>query len=283
MGTPKVRAALRLPDGQLNLAALNPGVTAVGPRTKKDAAADLAKLAGTLEELQERLYAEGTGKSPRRVLLVLQGMDTSGKGGVIRHVAGLVNPQGLHIVSFKKPTEEELRHDFLWRIRNQVPAPGQIGVFDRSHYEDVLIVRVESLVPTSTWRARYDQINLFEQELDAQGVSIVKCFLHISPEVQAERLQARLQDPTKRWKYDPADLDARRKWSQYHAAYAEALRRCDTEVAPWYIVPSDRKWYRNWAVARLLLETLTGLDPRYPTLSFDPRTELAALDAAVPG
>jgi PPK2 family polyphosphate:nucleotide phosphotransferase len=277
------RSALRLPARKFDLARMDPRATPVGPRTKRDAAAELAGLSGALAELQERLYAEATGKSPRRVLLVLQGMDTSGKGGVIEHVAGMVNPQGLHIASFKKPTREELRHDFLWRIRNQVPVPGRIGVFDRSHYEDVLIVRVESLVPKDVWRARYDQINLFEQELDEQGVTIVKCFLHISPEAQAERLTERLKDPAKRWKYNPADLDARRKWGDYQAAYAEALRRCDTDVAPWYVIPSDRKWYRNWAVARLLLETLTDLGPRYPKITFDPKAEAARVAATPAG
>ena len=282
MGTPNVRAALRVPARTLDLATLSTSGCPVGPRDRKAADADLQKLAGPLAELQDRLYAEGTGDSPRRVLLVLQGMDTSGKGGVISHVAGLVNPQGLHIASFTKPTRQDLEHDFLWRIRNQVPVAGQIGVFDRSHYEDVLIVRVESLVPKPVWQARYDQINLFEEELDAQGVTIVKCFLHISPRVQEKRLRERLMDPTKRWKYNPGDLDARRKWGDYQDAYAEVLRRCDTDVAPWYVVPSDRKWLRNWAVARLLLETLTALDPRYPSLEFNPEVELAALKTAVP-
>ncbi len=281
-----VRTALRVPTGEFDLAALDAGARPVGPKDKESAAADLAELAVRLEQLQERLYAEGAGDSPRRVLLVLQGMDTSGKGGVISHVAGLVNPRGLHIASFKKPTQEELRHDFLWRIRAQVPRPGQIGVFDRSHYEDVLIARVESLVPELVWRARYDQISAFERELADQGVRIVKVFLHISPREQAERLRARLEDPAKRWKYNPCDLVARRKWSQYQCAYAEALRRCDTDDAPWYVVPADRKWYRNWAVARLLLETLTDLDPRLPEVDFDPVAELAALsatDTANPG
>ena len=283
MGARNARSALRLPPGPVDLAALDTRKGPIGPRSKDDAAEGMAELAVPLAELQERLYAEATGKSPRRVLLVLQGMDTSGKGGVIKQVAGLVNPQGLAIASFKKPTAEELRHDFLWRIRNRVPAPGQIGVFDRSHYEDVLIARVESLVPDKVWRARYDQINLFEHELDEQGVRIVKCFLHISPRVQAERLKERLLDPTKRWKYSPHDLVGRSRWSGYQTAYAEALRRCDTDGAPWYVIPSDRKWYRNWAVARLLYETLTDMQPTYPTLTFDPKAELARLDETPPG
>jgi PPK2 family polyphosphate:nucleotide phosphotransferase len=282
MGTPNVRAALRVPARKLDLATLSTRSGPVGPRDKKAARSDLAKLSGPLAELQDRLYAEGTGRSPRRVLLVLQGMDTSGKGGVISHVAGLVNPQGLHITSFKKPTKDELKHDFLWRIRNKVPVAGQIGVFDRSHYEDVLVVRVESLVPKPVWQARYDQINLFEEELDAQGVTVVKCFLHISPGIQEKRLRQRLKDPTKRWKYNPGDLDVRRKWSEYQDAYAELLRRCDTDVAPWYVIPSDRKWYRDRAVARLLHETLTDRAPRYPRPGFNPKVELSALKVAVP-
>lgn len=283
MGSRNARSALRLPSGPVDLAALDTGKGPIGPKNKDAAAEDMAEMAAPLAELQERLYAEATGTSPRRVLLVLQGMDTSGKGGVIKHVAGLVNPQGLGIASFKKPTAEELRHDFLWRIRNQVPVPGQIGVFDRSHYEDVLIARVESLVPEPVWRARYDQINLFEHELDEQGVAVIKCFLHISPKVQAERLKERLLDPTKRWKYNPHDLVGRSRWSDYQAGYAEALRRCDTDAAPWYVVPSDRKWYRNWAVARLLLDTLTDMHPMYPKLTFDPKAELARLAETPPG
>jgi len=282
MGTPNVRTALRVPARKLDLNRLSTKGGTVGPPDKKAARSDLAKIAGPLAELQDRLYAEATGPSPRRVLLVLQGMDTSGKGGVISHVAGLVNPQGLHIASFKKPTKEELKHDFLWRIRNQVPVAGQIGVFDRSHYEDVLVVRVESLVPKPVWQARYDQINLFEEELDAQGVTIVKCFLHISPATQEKRQRQRLKDRTKRWKYNPGELDVRRKWSEYQDAYAELLRRCDTDVAPWYVIPSDRKWYRDWAVARLLHETLTDLGPRYPRLTYNPKVELSALKVAVP-
>jgi PPK2 family polyphosphate:nucleotide phosphotransferase len=249
----------------------------VGPRSKVEAAQKLVKIGAELDDLQERLYAEATGGNKRAVLLVLQGMDTSGKGGVIRHVAGLVNPQGLHIASFKKPTRTELRYDFLWRIRRQVPAPGLIGIFDRSHYEDVLIVRVDNLVPESQWRPRYDLINGFEAELAASGVTVVKCFLHISREVQAERLAARLADPAKRWKYNPHDLDSRAKWPAYQEAYTEALARCATDPAPWHVIPSDRKWYRNWVIARLLLETLRDLAPQYPVPDYDAQTELARL------
>jgi PPK2 family polyphosphate:nucleotide phosphotransferase len=240
----------------------------------------MADLGKRLDHLQEALYAEATGGSPRALLLVLQGMDTSGKGGVIRHVGGLVNPQGLQIATFKKPTEEELAHDFLWRVRRQVPAPGRIGIFDRSHYEDVLIARVDSLVPEDVWRARYSQITDFEAELGAQGITILKCMLHISAKEQAERLVARLDDPAKRWKYNPGDLDARAKWPAYQEAYAEAVRRTDTDAAPWYVIPSDRKWYRNWAIAALLAETLADLDPRFPEPDFDVDAERARLAAS---
>ncbi len=270
------------PDG-VDLAKIDPAATPVGPRDKAEAAKDLEALAAELDRLQENLYAEGVvGGGGRRVLVVLQGMDTSGKGGTIRHVAGLVNPQGLHIVSFKKPTRAELRHDFLWRIRRQVPAPGMIGFFDRSHYEDVLVPRVDELVSPETWQARYQQINDFEAELSESGVTILKCFLHISPERQKERLVARLRTPEKLWKYNPNDLDVRGKWSQYQAAYTDLLAKCSTEVAPWYAVPSDRKWYRNWVVAQLLLRTLRDLAPTYPEPEYDPAVELSRLIEADP-
>ncbi len=272
-----VREALRLPPGaSVDLAALDPAATPVGPASKKKAATSLAGAEAELDELQEALYAEGVvGGGGRRLLLVLQGMDTSGKGGVIRHVAGQVNPQGLHIASFTKPTRTELRHHFLWRVRKRVPAAGMIGVFDRSHYEDVLVVRVNALIPESQWRPRFAEINDFEAELAAQGVTMIKCFLHISPDAQRERLLARLDDPTKRWKYNPGDLDVRARWNDYLAAYTDALHRCGTDVAPWYVVPSDRKWYRNWAVARLLLETLRDLAPRFPEPTYDVAAERA--------
>ncbi|GAA5120681.1 PPK2 family polyphosphate kinase [Pseudonocardia adelaidensis] len=274
-----VRETFRMP-ADLDLSAIDPRGRPVGPRDKAAAAADMTELGERLDHLQEALYAEATGGSPRAVLLVLQGMDTSGKGGVIRHVGGLVNPQGLQIATFKKPTDEELAHDFLWRVRRQVPVAGRIGIFDRSHYEDVLIARVDSLVPEDVWRRRYTEIAQFEAELDEQGVTIVKCMLHISAKEQAERLVARLDDPAKRWKYNPGDLDARAKWPAYQEAYAEALRRTDTSAAPWYVIPSDRKWYRNWAIAALLAETLADLDPRFPKPDFDVDAERARLAAS---
>jgi PPK2 family polyphosphate:nucleotide phosphotransferase len=194
-----------------------------------------------------------------------------------------VDPQGVKITSFKAPTEEERSHDFLWRIRKAVPEPGYIGVFDRSHYEDVLIVRVRSLVPESTWQGRYEEINRWESELVAGGTALVKVMLHLSYEEQARRLAARLDDPTKHWKYNPADLDERALWSDYQVAYGDMLSRCSTQAAPWYVVPADRKWYRDWAVARLLLATFQDLRLSYPPASFDVAAEQARLAVATIG
>ncbi|EWC61648.1 UDP-galactose-lipid carrier transferase [Actinokineospora spheciospongiae] len=273
---PSVRDALRVrPGSGLHL---GPRDTPVGPATKAEAADLLAATGERLAVLQEALYAE----SRRSVLLVLQGMDTSGKGGTVSHVCGLVNPQGLRVTSFKAPTRQELRHDFLWRVRKQVPPPGYIGVFDRSHYEDVLIARVQELVPREVWDARYFAINEFEAELAEAGTTVVKVFLHISPEEQRERLIARLETPAKQWKYDPADLVARSRWTEYEEAYRAALERCGTAAAPWYIVPADRKWYRNWAVASVLLETLEELAPTPPEPTYDVAAELARITYADP-
>jgi PPK2 family polyphosphate:nucleotide phosphotransferase len=274
------RTAFRVPE-QLDLAAVDPRGRPVGPRDKDDAAEAMVELADRLDDLQEALFAEAAGAGRRSLLLVLQGMDTSGKGGVIRHVAGLVNPQGLQIASFKRPTPEELAHDFLWRIRKQLPVPGRIGVFDRSHYEDVLVVRVDGLVPEPVWRERYRTIRDFEAELSAQGTTVVKCMLHISPKEQAERLLARLDEEDKLWKYNPGDLDARAKWPAYQQAYTDALRDTDTDVAPWYVIPADRKWYRDWAIASILVETLQEMDPRYPVTDVDVDAERARIAASV--
>jgi PPK2 family polyphosphate:nucleotide phosphotransferase len=203
------------------------------------------------------------------VLLVLQGMDTSGKGGVVRHVVGVVQPQGVQYTAFKRPTPEELRHGFLWRIRRALPGPGELGVFDRSHYEDVLAGQVRGLATPQEIERRYREILRFERELAADGVTILKVFLHLSPWEQKERLLARLDDSAKRWKFHPGDLDDRALWPAYQAAYETVLARTDTDAAPWYVVPADRKWYRNWAVGRLLLETLAELDPRLPEPTYD--------------
>jgi len=229
----------------------------------------MVDLAPRLANLQERLYAAGTRGDRRRVLLILQGMDTAGKDGVINHVINQVDPGGVHLAAFKRPTAQELAHDFLWRIERQLPAAGMIGVFNRSQYEDVLVVRVHELVPKSVWGKRYAAINAFERRLARSGTTIVKCLLHISRDEQAQRLAARLDDPTKHWKYNPGDVDERALWPDYQAAYTEVLRRCGTVAAPWFVVPSDRKWYRNWAVAALLAEALEWIDPQYPPADFD--------------
>ncbi len=245
---------------------------------KADAEKQLAAMGEELSDLQEKLFAGGrSGASPTRVLLVLQGMDTSGKGGIIRHVAGLVDPQGLAITSFKKPTPEELEHDFLWRVERRLPEAGLIGVFDRSHYEDVLIGRVRQLAPAEEIERRYGAINDFEKAFTDSGGILIKCFLHITTDDQKERLVARLDDPTKHWKYNPGDLDERMLWADYQHAYALALERCSTDDAPWHLVPSGRKWYRNWAVATLLIERLRALDLEWPKADFDVEAEKARL------
>ena len=231
---------------------------------KKAAAAELTD-GEQLAALQERLFAEDT----RSVLVVLQGIDTSGKDGTIKHVIGDVNPLGCRITSFKKPTPEEARHHFLWRIRRALPDPGQIGVFGRSHYEDVIVPRIHGGLTDREIDKRYADIAKFEADVAGGSTTIVKCFLHISFEEQRERLLARLDDPTKRWKFNPADIDERELWKQYQETFREVLRRSNYDVAPWYVIPADRKWYRNWAVGRILLETLTELDPQYPQPDLD--------------
>jgi PPK2 family polyphosphate:nucleotide phosphotransferase len=197
-------------------------------------------------------------------VLLLQGMDTSGKDGAVKHVVGLVDPAGVKITSFGKPTEEERKHSFLWRITKAVPAPGYLGVFNRSQYEDVLIVRVHNLAPPEEWEKRYDLINAWEAKQAAAGVTFVKVFLHISKKEQRQRLLARLADVRKHWKVNPSDIDERALWESYREAYAVMLERCSTDVAPWYVVPADRKWYRNWAVTHLLTETLEEMAPTWP-------------------
>jgi PPK2 family polyphosphate:nucleotide phosphotransferase len=216
--------------------------------------------AARLADLAYRLYAE----DKRALLLVLQGMDTAGKDGTIRSVMSGINPQSCQIVSFKQPSAEELDHDFLWRIHKAVPRHGQIGIFNRSQYEDVLVVRVHKLVPESEWKSRYDRINEFEELLTEGGLTIVKCYLHISKEEQRERLQARLDDPHKRWKFSHGDIEERKLWDDYQQAYEDALTKCNSKHAPWHIIPADRKWYRNLVVSQLLVDTLERMDPQYP-------------------
>lgn len=241
----------------------------------------LAHHARELGELQERLYAESrAGGGLRRVLLVLQAMDTAGKGGIIRHVIGAIDPQGVKVHGFKKPTKEELRHDFLWRIRKQLPGPGIIGVFDRSHYEDVLIARVRKLAPAREIEKRYRRIVEFEDELVAGATTIIKVMLHISPGEQCHRLAERLDRKDKHWKYNPGDVDERELWSDYQEAYQIALTRTSTDAAPWFVVPADHKWYARAAVQRLLLDALRGLDPQWPAATFDVEVEKKRLAAS---
>jgi PPK2 family polyphosphate:nucleotide phosphotransferase len=248
--------------------------------TKDEGVAALAVGAGQLSELQERLFAASKSGDERSVLLVVQGMDTAGKGGIMRHVVGSVDPQGVHITSFKAPTEEERQHDFLWRIRRALPGPGMIGVFDRSHYEDVLVVRVHELVPVDVVEQRYDQINAFEREAAEAGTTMVKVMLHVSSAEQKERLAQRLERPDKHWKYNPNDVEERLRWHDYQQAYEMALDRCSTDVAPWFVVPADRKWYTRWAVQQLLLDALTDLDPQWPAATFDVEAEKVRLALA---
>ena len=246
-----------------------------GVKDKKKAAAAELTDGEQLAGLQERLFAEDT----RSVLVVLQGIDTSGKDGTIKHVIGDVNPLGCKITSFKKPTPEEAKHHFLWRIRRALPEPGQIGVFGRSHYEDVIVPRVHGGLSDRDIDRRYADIAKFEAGLAGGSTTVVKCFLHISFEEQRERLLARLDDPTKRWKFNAADIDEREKWKQYQETFREVLRRSNYDVAPWYVIPADRKWYRNWAVGRILLETLTEMAPEYP----QPDLDIPALKARLSG
>ena len=225
----------------------------------------LQALHRELSTYQTRLWAEGS----RSVLLILQGLDASGKDSAIKKVFTGVNPQGVRVVSFRVPTETELAHDYLWRIHANCPARGEIGIFNRSHYEDVVTVGVLELAPEDVWRKRLGHISEFERMLTDEGTTIVKCFLHISKEEQKRRFESRLQNPEKRWKFNPADLETRRRWDRFTAAYEEALTATSTEPAPWYVIPADHKWVRNIALATLLVETLRRLDPQLPEPQFD--------------
>jgi PPK2 family polyphosphate:nucleotide phosphotransferase len=246
------------PGGKLDLSDFDPGSTP--GFNHKEGSARLLELTQRLEVLQESLWAE----HKRKVLVVLQGMDTSGKDGTIRHVFEGVNPLGVRVAAFKAPTEEELDHDFLWRVHPRVPGRGEMVIFNRSHYEDVLVVRVQKLAPPEVWRQRYDQINDFERLLADTGTVVLKFFLHISKDEQKQRLQDRLDDPLKQWKFRKGDLVDRAHWDEYMAAYAEALSRTSQKHAPWYVVPSDKKWYRNLVVATILVKALEDLEIQVP-------------------
>ena len=247
---------------------------------EKKAVSLLEEIGAATSDLQERLFAHGRTGGSKSVLLVVQGMDTAGKGGIMGHVVGMVDPQGVAIHAFGVPTPEERKHHYLWRVRNALPAPGQIGVFDRSHYEDVLVARVENLVPQDEWERRYDEINEFEDEVVTSGTTIVKVALMISRPEQFKRLRSRLEHPEKHWKYDPHDIDARKKWPAYREAYQAVLERTSTDVAPWHVIPSDEKWYSRLAVSQLLWQALEGLDLDWPPAEFDVAEELRRLDAS---
>lgn len=270
---------LRVGEG-FRLADVDPDATPGFDGGKKQGQADLADGVDELDDLQERLYAQSrvVDDSPS-VLLVLQAMDSAGKGGIVRHVIGAVDPQGVRLKAFKAPSAEERAHDFLWRIEKETPPPGFIGVFDRSHYEDVLIGRVRQLAPAEEIERRYGAINDFEKRVTDAGTRIVKVMLHISPEEQKERLMERLDRPDKHWKYNPGDVDERTLWPDYMDAYQVVFERTSTPEAPWHVVPANRKWYARLAVQALLLEALEAIDPQWPAADVDVAAEKARLAA----
>ncbi|HXW00369.1 MAG TPA: polyphosphate kinase 2 family protein [Anaerolineae bacterium] len=247
------------PPQKIKLAEIDPEDTGE-LKDKAKAEKLLAQNIKRMAELQNVLYAEGK----HALLIILQAMDAGGKDGTIRKVMSGMNPQGVQVTSFKGPTAEDLAHDFLWRIHRAAPPRGMIGVFNRSHYEDVLIVRVRKLVPKNVWRTRYDHINYFEQLLADNGVTILKFYLHISKEEQKERLLARLNEPDKRWKFNPTDLDSRAQWDAYMQAFEDVFEKCSTQAAPWYIVPANKKWYRNVVISETIVQTMKGLQMKYP-------------------
>jgi len=246
--------------GKIKLKDYDPNDSKLFDGNKKDGKEALQKLNAELELLQEQLYAEGK----RRLLIVLQAMDTGGKDGAIRAVFEGVNPQGVKVASFKTPTPVELSHDYLWRVHQQTPGKGEIVIFNRSQYEDVLVVRVHNLAPEEVWSKRYQHIREFERLLADEGTTILKFYLHIDLEEQAERFLARVEDPTKQWKFNPGDLDERARWDDYMKAYEDMLNQTSTAWAPWYVIPSNKKWYRNWLISKIVIKTLKNLDMRYP-------------------
>ena len=259
---------LRVGEGPVDLDAVDPDATPGFRGGKKAGRRALEQLTEEITDLQARLMAHGYTGGQRRVLLVLQGMDTAGKGGAVKHAVGLLDPGGLRLKSFRTPTAEELRHDFLWRVRKELPAAGQIGIFDRSHYEDVLVARVHELATPEEVERRYRAIDTFEKRLVDGGTTVLKCMLHISRDEQRARLLARLDDPTKVWKFRPGDVDERGRWDDYQAAYRTALERC-RGAAPWHVVPSNHKWYRSLALAVLLRDALADMELTWPEPAFD--------------
>ncbi|MEN0023823.1 MAG: polyphosphate kinase 2 family protein [Microbacterium sp.] len=271
---------LQVSDG-FRLADVDPSSTPGYHGRKSDGTRDLAAGLDELNGLQERLFAESrVGVATDSVLLILQAMDSAGKGGIVRHVVGGVDPQGVALTAFKAPTPEELSHDFLWRVERRLPEPGFIGVFDRSHYEDVLIGRVRQLAPADEIERRYGAINEFEARVAASGTRIVKVMLHISPDEQKARLMERLERPDKHWKYNPGDVDERMLWPQYMEAYQAVFDRTSTEAAPWHVIPADHKWYARLAVQELLLDALQQIDPQWPAADFDVEAEKKRLAAS---
>jgi len=256
-------------DGRFRMADVDPASQPGLKGGRRKALRDVTVHQAALFNLHERLYAE----HKRSLLVVLQAMDTGGKDGTVTHVVGHLNPQGVLITAFKAPTPEERRHGFLWRIRRRLPVPGDIGIFNRSHYEDVLVARVHNLAPPEVIERRYEQINAFEKELGRTGTKVVKLCLHISYAEQRRRLIDRLKDPDKHWKFSEHDIDERAYWDEYMSAYGLAITRCSTAAAPWYVIPADDKAYRNWAVSRILLETLQEMNPQYP----HPKLDIAKL------
>ncbi len=278
--TPSELTSLLRVGAGVDLASIDTSGTPGFDGDKKAGEVALSRGAEELADLQEQLFAASrSGGDARRVLLVLQAMDTAGKGGIVKHVVGSVDPQGVAIAAFKRPTPEEEKEHFLARIRRRVPAPGMIGVFDRSHYESVLIHRVRGLSPLDEVESRYPEIVAFEEELAADGVTVVKVMLHISKDEQKERLAERLERPDKYWKYNPGDVDERAYWEQYQEAYELAIARTSTEAAPWYVVPADHKWYARLAVQHLLLDALRGLRLEWPPATFDVEVEKRRLAA----
>ncbi len=262
-----IRKALAVkPGAKVTLSDYDPDDT-LGYEKGERVEAKTAKATSRLDSLQYLLYAE----KKHAILAIFQALDAGGKDGTIRHVMAGINPQGCVVASFKQPSPEELAHDFLWRVHKVVPPLGIVGVFNRSHYEDVLVVRVHNLVPKEIWSARYRQINEFEQTLSANGVTIVKFFLHISQEEQKKRFLERIDDPDRRWKISQSDFMERKFWDDYIAAYEEVLKRCSTQEAPWYIIPANKKWFRNFAVSRILVETMEDLKMKYPKPTVDVR------------
>ncbi|MDQ1374059.1 MAG: hypothetical protein QOJ09_1397 [Actinomycetota bacterium] len=253
-------------DSSIDLATIDPATTDGAPGDRQATKDAMKDLRHRLAELQGRLYAEGE----RALLVVLQALDAGGKDGTIKHVFKGVNPQGCTVAAFKQPNDHELQHDFLWRVHQNTPHKGMIGIFNRSHYEDVLIVRVHDLVPTHVWKRRYELIRDFEHELRLEGgIRVVKFYLHVSKDEQADRFRRRLTRPDKRWKFSRADIEERKHWDDYRAAFNDAIAATTTDDAPWYVIPADNKWYRNWCVLTTLVETLEDMDPQYPQPSGD--------------